>query len=314
MTETSTKTHLLETGEIPTPSRRRGRPPNPYNHAREEARARGDRFYIDGSTCRDGHTAERYVSHGACVPCAKIKTKAKYDADPKAACQKVKDAYARDLEKSREASRRHYWKNPEKARESSRLSNLRGPERWGGFVTNDPVRCSRCEETKPADAFSKSKFRKNGRCDKCKVCAAADWQQFRHGPGYEKRQKKAETTRKRNKREDPRAYWAQLTKGNVVARAKARGEVTDIDNAWLLANANDMCPLLEIPLKYDNTWMAPDSAAIDRIDNNVGYFRHNCWIISTLANRIKTNTTVEQIETVARNFRKFVDQSGRDLV
>lgn len=275
MTETSKKTRRRGRKLIPTPSE----PISP-----ETARAIGQTWFFTGEPCSRGHVTTRTLINDLCHAC------------------------------SRENAKASYLRNPERARARSKESNIRGVERWGGFVTNDPVRCPRCEETKPANAFSKSKFRKNGRCDKCKVCAAAEWQQFRHGPGYEKRQKKAETTRRRNKREDPRAYWAQLTKGNVVARAKARGEVTDIDNAWLLANANDICPLLETPLKYDNTWMAPDSAAIDRIDNDVGYFKHNCWIISALANRIKTNATVEQIETVARNFRKHTNESARDLV
>jgi hypothetical protein len=37
-----------------------------------EARERGDKTYLTGSPCRNGHAAHRYVSSGACVECDRI--------------------------------------------------------------------------------------------------------------------------------------------------------------------------------------------------------------------------------------------------
>lgn len=37
-----------------------------------EARARGDKTYLTGTPCRNGHATYRYVSSGACVECDRI--------------------------------------------------------------------------------------------------------------------------------------------------------------------------------------------------------------------------------------------------
>jgi len=37
-----------------------------------EAAARGDKTYLTGTPCRNGHAAYRYVSSGACVECDRI--------------------------------------------------------------------------------------------------------------------------------------------------------------------------------------------------------------------------------------------------
>jgi hypothetical protein len=41
---------------------------------RKEAKLRGDLRYFTGKPCKHGHVAERHVSNGMCLECAKIKT------------------------------------------------------------------------------------------------------------------------------------------------------------------------------------------------------------------------------------------------
>jgi len=45
--------------------------PNSLPKSREEAKARGAKRYFTGSSCKNGHVAERYTSIGMCVMCAK---------------------------------------------------------------------------------------------------------------------------------------------------------------------------------------------------------------------------------------------------
>jgi hypothetical protein len=86
-------------------------------------------------------------------------------------------------------------------------------------------------------------------------------------------------------------------------RAKQANSFSSITVEWLVANSPDVCPLLGIPLRYDNSSSLKDSAALDRRDNTKGYTPDNCWVISMHANRIKSNATVDEIEQVAQSLR-----------
>ena len=62
-----------------------------------------------------------------------------------------------------------------------------------------------------------------------------------------------------------------------------------------------LCPLLGIPLKTETGIFTDNSATLDRINPNLGYTKDNVWVISNLANRIKSNATAQQIITVGKN-------------
>ncbi len=102
-----------------------------------------------------------------------------------------------------------------------------------------------------------------------------------------------------------------MTRNATTARSRKRGEISELTIDWLTENAPDTCPLLGIQLRYDRNSMGVDSAAVDRIDNDIGYTQANSWVISTKANRIKTNATCEELELVAKNFRIFLDARER---
>lgn len=78
----------------------------------------------------------------------------------------------------------------------------------------------------------------------------------------------------------------------------------------------DVCPVLNIPL--NKTWGHADqednkdySPSIDRIIPSLGYVKHNVRIISCRANRIKTDSSVEEIRLVyeytIRELKKITD-------
>ncbi len=67
----------------------------------------------------------------------------------------------------------------------------------------------------------------------------------------------------------------------------------------------DTCPMLGIELNYDGTgksgWTRADnSPSIDRIDSDKGYEAGNIHIISWRANRIKNDSTPEELEAIAK--------------
>lgn len=63
----------------------------------------------------------------------------------------------------------------------------------------------------------------------------------------------------------------------------------------------EICPILGITIKSNNTNSPLDSSpSLDRIDNSLGYIKNNIQIISNRANRIKSNSTIEELEKIIK--------------
>lgn len=53
--------------------------------------------------------------------------------------------------------------------------------------------------------------------------------------------------------------------------------------------------------------MQDNSASIDRIDNDKRYVKGNVWIISTKANRIKSNATLAELELLVSKLKENIN-------
>lgn len=71
------------------------------------------------------------------------------------------------------------------------------------------------------------------------------------------------------------------------------------------------CPILGIPL-YSSKLNADCSPSIDRIDNTKGYTKVNIQVISTRANRIKNDSTFEEIEKLYLFLKENKFKKGLD--
>jgi hypothetical protein len=74
----------------------------------------------------------------------------------------------------------------------------------------------------------------------------------------------------------------------------------------------ERCPVLDIPLNYDNTNGPADNAlSIDRIDPNRGYVSGNVVLVSQRVNRIKNDATVDELRKIAEFYAALeVGRSG----
>jgi len=168
--------------------------------------------------------------------------------------------------------------------------------------------CTGCEQDLEASAFAKDKHRATGLRYRCRACSAREFKSWQKTDGYNARLRKGAETRLEQKRTNPKSRWADMALANARKRAKQAGMLATITKAWLLENTPDTCPLLEIPLAYDNTRTSGNSPSLDRIDSSEGYVDGNCWVISSLANRMKNDATVEQVEMLAKNLRVAMDK------
>jgi hypothetical protein len=69
-----------------------------------------------------------------------------------------------------------------------------------------------------------------------------------------------------------------------------------------------MCPVLGIPLFRNRgaKGQGPNSPSLDRIVPQLGYIKGNVIVMSSLANRIKNDSTPEQVMAVAKWFARVV--------
>lgn len=57
-----------------------------------------------------------------------------------------------------------------------------------------------------------------------------------------------------------------------------------------------ICPILGIPLEYkDGKGAWSNAPSVDRFDNNIGYIPGNVWVISTKANRMKSDANKQEL-------------------
>lgn len=73
------------------------------------------------------------------------------------------------------------------------------------------------------------------------------------------------------------------------------------------------CPILEIPLVIHNGTSGGrnHSPSLDRIDPNKGYTKDNVWVISQLANIMKSNADKEMLIIFANWVLKYYDSPNK---
>lgn len=66
------------------------------------------------------------------------------------------------------------------------------------------------------------------------------------------------------------------------------------------------CPLLGVEINYavNAGFAVPNSPSIDRINPKLGYVKGNVWIVSWRANRIKNDSSLEELERLTENLKK----------
>ena len=85
--------------------------------------------------------------------------------------------------------------------------------------------------------------------------------------------------------------------------------LTKEDYKKLYENIPKICPVLGIKINHSEIgttkYQTNNSPSIDKINPNKGYVKGNVMIISALANRIKTDATVDQIKKVYEFLKKY---------
>lgn len=77
----------------------------PLIRTRVEARQSGDKRYFSGTTCKNGHVSERYVSNQACVSCCEIQSPAWHKSNRERSIELSHNWHANNKERHNEQIR-----------------------------------------------------------------------------------------------------------------------------------------------------------------------------------------------------------------
>lgn len=87
---------------------------------------------------------------------------------------------------------------------------------------------------------------------------------------------------------------------HMFIRARARSKARGLEFSLMPGDVSipEVCPVLGIPLRVADGIADDSSPELDRIDNEKGYVRGNVIVISRRANRIKNDSTLEELKRV----------------
>lgn len=102
-------------------------------------------------------------------------------------------------------------------------------------------------------------------------------------------QKRARTKLKQNN--PAHLIWMETKK-----RAKKRGIPFTLEVSDIIIPR--YCPILDLELSFGKGSVHDASPSLDRIVPNLGYIKGNCFIISSKANRMKQENTLESLEKI----------------
>ncbi len=89
-------------------------------------------------------------------------------------------------------------------------------------------------------------------------------------------------------------------------RAKKNGLDFNLDDDDFVIP--DVCPILGLPLR--KTWGGSGNKdltpSIDRMDNALGYVKGNTMVISKKANRLKSDMTLQELESFCANMLRYI--------
>lgn len=163
--------------------------------------------------------------------------------------------------------------------------------------------CTHCHKLLPLEEFSINNGNSTGRKSHCRVCISNNIENKRLNKircsGYYLRKGQRES------RDWKRNNIKEYLYNSAKTRAKQRNEEFSIDLEDIIIP--ELCPLLGIRLQYNEGIKQDTSYSLDRIDSTKGYIKGNIWVVSLRANRIKNDSTIEELEMILHNLKLRVN-------
>ncbi len=147
------------------------------------------------------------------------------------------------------------------------------------------------------------------KCNDCIRKEKKEWAKNNYSSYTARRSKKS---REKSRKENPKRYSCIQMKASAKKRAKSLGLDYDLTLDFMMSMAVDCCPILGLELSYGGGKKSNRSPSLDRKDSTKGYTVDNVWIVSNLANCMKSNASHEEIYKFSEwGLRTFEKIKGR---
>ena len=168
--------------------------------------------------------------------------------------------------------------------------------------------CKNCGRELPLSAFNKDASRRDGHRSWCRECDAARFKTKYTDPEWrEAHNQRAKDWRIKLKNVDPTRLWAIDALANAKMRAKRAGLPFTITVLDVVGVVVDTCPLLGLPLIYATGKIYDNSPTLDRKICERGYTKDNIAVISHRANRLKSDASLEELQTLLNNLVQYLN-------
>lgn len=138
---------------------------------------------------------------------------------------------------------------------------------------------------------------------KCNKCIADEKRQYEK----ELRLKNPELVKSRSRKyvgrlrvENPKKYTCAQMRSSSAKRAKVYELEHNIDTEYVISIAVDICPILNVEIRYGGGEKNDYSASLDRINPKKGYIKGNVQVISLKANLMKSNANERELILFSR--------------
>lgn len=149
-------------------------------------------------------------------------------------------------------------------------------------------RCSRCRLEKPSKEYWKNNNSRDGYQHTCISCQKERWERD-VSKKAEVKARFRERQQNYNDNNIDKYLWFEARK-----RAKEKGLEFTIQPSDI--TVPDVCPVTGLTMERNRGKLDDNSYSLDRIDSNKGYIPGNVAVISSKANRIKNNFSLEELE------------------
>ena len=175
--------------------------------------------------------------------------------------------------------------------------------------------CTKCNIEKSIEDFHKCSKAKDGKNWECKVCVnkrvGIDQKKIKDWLNEKRRNRRQNEPEYRKKLAEikKKSYWNQREAAflrQAKQALKRRGIPCDLELKDIIIP--EVCPVFKIP--FDRGRFAP---SLDRKDNNKHYTKDNIWIISNLANRMKNDATLQELEIFCKNIHLEINKNETNM-
>lgn len=165
-------------------------------------------------------------------------------------------------------------------------------------------RCSKCQILKAEFLYYKNRASKDGLRADCKRCQNKVRDLWAKS-NKEKLQKLRSEYRKRPEIKKHRALLSQAwnrknIESTLITKAKIRARKLGLSFSLSKQDIKipEFCPILGLKLQVSSNKVSDSSPTLDRLNGNLGYIKENVAVISHKANRIKNNSSFEELEKI----------------